>query len=95
MTLSDSYINLQFYTKRVCQFKVKDVQKRLIVLIFHQSFEPMNSLETLYRGGLKNAIPSMSDIFSLRGMSFMAFLCLLGLLTMNQTWCKDIVEARR
>ena len=95
MTLSDSYINLQFYTKRVCQFKVKDVQKRLVVLIFHQSFEPMNSLETLYRGGLKNAIPSMSDIFSLRGMSFMAFLCLLGLLMMNQTWCKDIVEARR
>ena len=42
-----------------------------------------------------NIMPSCADIFSLRGLSFMAFLCLIGLLMMNQTLCKDIVEERR
>ena len=92
-TLSESNIHLRFYSKRVCQFKVKEVQKRLVVVVFHQAFEPASTLETLYRGGIYNAIPEWSAIFSLRGLSFIAFVCLVGLLMVNNTWCKEVLEA--
>ena len=89
--LSTDAIHLRFYTKRVCSFKVQDQPKRLEVIIFNQTYEPLSSLELLKTGGFGSLGLSWSAIFSIRGLSFIAFLTMCGLLVMSNVVCKDLL----
>ena len=84
-------INLKFYSKRICLFKVKNQQKRLEVIIFNQTFEPMSSLETIYTSGFSGLGISWEAVFSLKGISVMAFMTMCGLLVMSNVVCKEFL----
>ena len=93
ITLADHNIHLKFYTKKVILFKVGDKQKRLVVIVFNQSFQPSSSFESVIDGGISSILPSWESVFSLRGLSFLCFMALLGLMFMNNSMCKDVNKA--
>ena len=90
--LNQPDVHLKYYTKRVCNFKVQNNEKRLLVVIFNQSYKPSSSLETIYKGGAQGLIPEWDTVFSMRGLSFLAFMALLALLFINNTVCKDVLR---
>ena len=88
--LNQDNVFLRFYTKRVCLFKVQDKQKRLNVVIFNQTYNPPSTFESFKADGLSGLGLSWENIFSMRGLSFIAFMLMIGLLFLNQTMCRDV-----
>jgi len=86
---SESSINLKFFSRRVCQFKVQGQSKRLEVLLFNQNYNPQSTFETLKSNGLTSIIPSFESIASMRGLSVCVFLVFCLMLLMSNSLCGD------
>lgn len=89
--LSTDNVYLRYYTKRVCNFKVQGRDKRLAVVIFNQNYEPKGAFSTLVTEGV-SAI-DWSEVFSIRGLSALAFIFLCVLLMTGNALCKDVLAA--
>ena len=86
-------INLRFYSKRVCQFKVQGQSKRLEVIIFNQNFEPQSTLQTLKSQGLTSILPSWDSMASMRSISVFVFILFCLTMLFSNSMCGDIKAA--
>ena len=75
----------------MCLFKVQGKEKRLEVVIVNQNFEPKGAFRTLLNDGLSGV--DWGEIFSVRGLSAIAFIILCVLLMVGNSLCKDVVAA--
>ena len=89
----DHDVLLHFYTKRICQFKVNGQQKRLTVVIINQIFEPSSTFEHITSHGLKGMFDfSWESAFSIKTLSFVAFIAMVGIMMLGNTLCKDLIN---
>ena len=90
---TDSDVLLNFYTKRVCQFKVNGQQKRLTVVIINQVFQPSSTFEIFTSQGIRGMFDfSWESAFSIKTLSFVAFISMVALMMLGNTFCKDIIN---
>ena len=61
-------------------------------MIFNQLFYPQSTMETFSAKGLRGLFDfSWESAFSIRTLSFLAFVAMVALMMLGNTFCKDVL----